>query len=472
MMTTTPASAGPPRSAESSLVRAIGAFGLAAGIVNVTLGGGIFSLPASVAASLGAAAPLAYLACAVAMGLIALCFAEAGSRVAHTGGPYAYVETAFGPFIGYLAGVLLWLLGTFAVAAVSVIFATNAGQLLPVASGRGGAAVLIVVVFAVLSGVNIAGVRQSVTLNAIATAAKLIPLLLVVVAAVFLVDPKQLAWTRIPAASEVSRTCILLIFAFSGVESALAPSGEVKDVARTVPRAILLAMSGVTLLYVLLQLAAQGMLGADLSRSTTPLADAAGRMFGPAGRTLLLAGATVSMFGYVSGMTLAVPRTLFAFARDGFLPRFVASVHPRFRTPHVAIALQSAIVCACALTSTFERLAILANLATLLLYGTCCLAAWQLRRRDVRSAGTPFRSPAAALVPGAACLVIAWMLTAIRRDEWAALGWTLLAATVLFVLTSRRRRSAVPHPDAAGLPRMAEAAATASVAQLEINNHG
>src|SRR5690349_8174952 len=111
---------------ERSLVRALGTWALAAGVVNVTVGGGIFRLPSNVAASLGAAAPIAYVVCAVAMGLIVLCFAEAGSRVSLTGGPYAYVELAFGPYAGFLTGVLIWLLGTTAVAAVSTVSATNA----------------------------------------------------------------------------------------------------------------------------------------------------------------------------------------------------------------------------------------------------------------------------------------------------------------------------------------------------------
>src|SRR5690349_8966591 len=109
-----------PATAESSLVRALGTWGLAAGIVNVTVGGGIFRLPAGAAQQLGSAAPVAYLVCAVAMALIVLCFAEAGSRVSLTGGLYAYVETAFGPFVGFLTGVLLWLGLVAAFAGVSI----------------------------------------------------------------------------------------------------------------------------------------------------------------------------------------------------------------------------------------------------------------------------------------------------------------------------------------------------------------
>lgn len=428
-----------PAAGESSLLRAIGVLGLAAGIVNVTVGGGIFRLPADVAGSLGPAAPLAYLVCAVAMGLVVLCFAEAGSRVNLTGGPYAYMEIAFGRFPGFLVGFLLWVLGTFAVAAVSVIFATNAGYLVPALRTRGGAAAFLVLVFATLAAVNIAGVKRGTTLNSVFTVAKIVPLLLLLACGPFFVRPEYLTWPEYPSAGVVSRTSVLLIFAFSGVESALTPSGEVKNVARTVPRAVFVAMVGITLLYISLQLVSQGLLGADLATSPTPLADAAGRVFGPAGRTLLLVGAIVSMFGYVSGMTLAVPRALFAFARDGFLPRAVASVHPRFRTPHVAIALQSALVCAIAITGTFERLAILANLAVLILYGGCCLAALRLRRLDVRADGAAFRMAGMAVVPYLACLAILWMLTGVRRDEWAAIALALVAASALFVLTSKNR---------------------------------
>src|SRR5438874_2314604 len=126
----------PPPGPRPALRRAIGTLGLATAIVNVTLGAGIFRLPAVVAQSLGSAAPLAYVVCAAAMGLIVVCFAEAGRRVDTTGGPYAYVEAAFGPFAGFLAGVVFWIVSTLAFAAVSVVFTVNAQQLLPRLGGN------------------------------------------------------------------------------------------------------------------------------------------------------------------------------------------------------------------------------------------------------------------------------------------------------------------------------------------------
>src|SRR3954468_600605 len=147
------------RSGDRGLARVIGTWGLAAGIVNVTVGGGIFRLPAGVAAATGAAAPLAYLVCSIAMGLIVLCFASAGSRVSMTGGPYAYVETAFGPFVGFVCGALLWVGMTFALSAVSSFFADSLVALVP-AIGQTGKRLALVLTLAALALANVRGVRN------------------------------------------------------------------------------------------------------------------------------------------------------------------------------------------------------------------------------------------------------------------------------------------------------------------------
>jgi amino acid transporter len=430
-----------PRTApETGLVRALGTAALAATIVNVTIGGGIFRAPASpeLAGRLGAAAPMAYVVCALAMGLIVLCIAEAASRISVTGGPYAYVEVAFGPFVGYLVGVLLWVTATAAFAAVSTIFADNVLRLLP---AGGSAAVRVLVLAAVLllfTVTNVVGVRQGARLNMVAAVVKLVPLLLLIAGGVFAVDPSNLRWAAAPSPADVSRSSIFLIFAFAGIESALVPSGEVRDPARTVPRAVFIAMAVVTVVYLLIQIVAQGTLGPALVGTPTPLTDAAGRVFGPWGAALLSTGVLLSTLGYLGGMMLAVPRALFAFARDGLLPRAVASVHPRYHTPHVAIVVQAALVFALAVRSGFEALVILANLSVLVVYFACCVAAWELRRRDVRGAGTPFRVPGGAVVPVLACLVILGLVASITAREWASLAVVVGVATAVFVATRWR----------------------------------
>ena len=438
-----------------SLVRVIGTFGLAAAIINITIGGGIFRLPANVAGSLGAAAPIAYLVCAVAMGLIVLCIADAGSRVSLTGGPYAYVGTAFGPYAGFLSGVLLWMLGTFATAAVSTVFASSLGLLVPALAGRVMEIAILVVAFGFWSLVNLQGVTLGVRLNSIATVAKLLPLLLVAIGGLFFIDTDNLRVVSMPAAGDVARTSLLLIFAFAGIECALVPSGEVRDTARTVPRAIALAMVGITVLYIALQMVAQGILGSGLAQATvSPLADAAGASMGAWARALLLGGAILSMFGYLGGMTLSIPRMVFALARDGFLPRTLAAVHPVHRTPQAAIIAQSVLGLALAISGTFEKLAILANVSALALYLGCALASWRLRQMEVqgdpstalRAKGAAFRVPLAGLVPWLACAVIIWLLTGLTRDEWLGFVACIAAASVTYLVVRRGRsteRSAI-----------------------------
>ena len=425
---------------DSRLVRAIGVWGLAAGIVNVTVGGGIFRLPAGVATSLGAAAPIAYLVCTVAMALIVICFADAGSRVSLTGGPYAYVETAFGPLVGFLCGVLLWVGMTFALSAVSAFFADSLVALVP-AIGQAGKRAALVFILVALAAANSRGVRGVTRMNTIFTVAKLLPLVALIVVGAFSMRGENLAVTAPPTTEGVARASLLLLFAFLGVESALVPSGEVKEPARTVPLAIFLAMGAVALLYVSVQVVAQGLLGPALAGDPTPLASAAEVAMGPAGRTLILVGSVVSMFGYVSGMTLAVPRMLFAFGRDGFLPAPLAAVHPAWRTPHVAIAVQTVIVIVLGLFGIFEALAVSANVTMLIVYAACCFAAVRLRRRGVREGGVPFRVPGARVAPWLALGVIGWLLWELKPTEWLAAGVIVVAAVLVFVVTSSSRRS-------------------------------
>lgn len=425
--------------AEPALVRAIGVRTLAASIVNTTIGAGIFVLPAAVAAQIGAAAPLAYLVCAATMALIVTCFAMAGSRVAATGGIYAYAEAAFGPFVGFLIGILLWLTAAAAGAGVASALAASAAQFVPVV-GSGPARVLfLAVVYAALAAANIRGVRTGASVVEATTLAKLAPLFILVAAGVFFVTPAFLAWPGMPSSAALGDTVLLLIFAFAGIEIALVPSGEVRDHERTIPRAIFLALGITTLVYMAVQFVAHGILGSDLGRlADAPLAEAAARAIGRAGRVLVLAGGTISMFGYVSGDMLATPRLPFALGRDGFLPAVFGRVHPRYRTPAVAIAAYAGLMWIIASAGSFRQLAIIANVSVLTLYFVCCAAAWELDRRGVRSARPPFHIPGARLVPLLACSVIAWILAHATAREFAVEAAVLVAASAVYLLRQRR----------------------------------
>ncbi|HEX9953041.1 MAG TPA: amino acid permease [Rubricoccaceae bacterium] len=425
-----PATAGP---SSEGLVRALGVRALSANAVNGCIGSGIFLLPATVAGALGPAAIVAYVACAVAIGLVVACFAEAGSRVARSGGAYAYAETAFGPYVGFVVGTVNWLALVSSLAAVAAALVAVAAE---VAAPLTHPAVRIAVLGGMIGGfawVNVRGVREGARFAVTATVAKLLPLAVLIGFGLPAVRAENLAWTSVPTPSAFGSGSLLLIFAFVGTEGALTSSGEIRDPARTVPRAIALAMAVVLAFYLALQVVAQGVLGPDLPRSTAaPLAEAAGRVLGAPGRALLLAGAAISMLGYVVGDLLASPRALFAQARDGFLVAPLARVHPTHRTPHVAIWTYAAVAFALAATGTFERLASLAVVALLTVFLAVCSSVLVLRRRGVAQAGTPYQTPGGPLVPVLAVVLVLGLLAQATAPEFLALGAVVAMATALY----------------------------------------
>jgi basic amino acid/polyamine antiporter, APA family len=428
-------------SPDSQLVRVIGTRELTANIINATIGAGIFVLPAAVATGLGAAAPVAYLACAGLMTLITLCFSAAGSRVSLTGGLYAYIEVAFGGFAGFAGGVFYWSTACFSVASVATAFAGSLGVIwAPLGSGVIRAAILAAL-FGGLAVVNVRGVKPGIRLVEAITVAKLAPLLVLIVAGAWAVNPGYLKFSM-PTMSQVGQASILLIFAFEGIEVALMPVGEVKDPARTVPRSILGALAITTLIYLAIQAVAQGVLGSQLSTyADAPLAEAARRLLGRFGEALVLAGGTISMFGYVSGDMLGTPRALFALGRDGALPSALARVHPRYRTPALAIVIYAAIVAALSVSSSFNQLAVLANVSGLLLYGLCVAASYELQRREVRMAGRPFNLPGGIIIQAAALAGIAWLVSQATRREFIIEAAVLVAASGYYLVRRRLRQA-------------------------------
>ncbi len=400
------------------MLRAVGSWGLAVSVINVVVGAGIFVLPAALASSLGSYAPLAFLACAVAVGAVALCLAEGGSRVPTSGGIYGYVSEAFGPLVGYVAGTLLWVGDILACGGIVAALAAVGASVVPSSLAAATRTVLIVGVPSAIALINIGGVARGTRLIGLATVLKLLPLLVFVLAgAAVLLAGHTLhptAGAVLPAGAalhsaaphRIGRGLILGIFAFMGMETSLAASGEVRDPARTIPRALGAAMLSVTVLYVAIQLVAQTLLGASLATSSVPLADAMARIH-PALRALMLAGAAVSMFGWLGTDILGTPRMLFAFARDGLMPRVLGRVHARTHVPHVAILTYAAVAIVLALSGTFAELAVLSSLATAALYITGCAAAWWLRHRHIAQTGAPlnFRGLGIAALVAIGCML-------------------------------------------------------------------
>lgn len=435
-----------PPATERELVRAIGVRGLTANIINTTVGAGIFVLPGLVGRDLGAAAPLAYLACAVAMTFVVASFAMAGSRVSLTGGIYAYVEVAFGPLVGFLTGFLVWLSCLLAAASVGSALASSVALVVPAFDLPVLRSLGLGLVFAALAAVNVRGVAIGARLVEVVTLVKLLPLLLLVAAGLFWVTPEHLAIEWAPP-DRIGTASLTLLFAFVGIEIALVPSGEIRDPARTVPRAVFLALALTTVLYLLLQLVAYAVLGPALGDFLdAPLAEVASRVLGPLGKSLMLVGGSLSMLGFLTSDALGTPRSLYAFGRDGFLPAAVARLHPRFHTPWLAICVHAALAWALAAAGSFATLLLLSNVAILVCYLLCCLAAIELRRRNVQTGGPPFVPPGGLLVPVVACVVVLWLLSNATAQEFAMTAGAVAVAALLFAWRALRTRTPLVDP--------------------------
>ena len=390
------------------------------------------------AAAVGPWAPLAYLACGMAVGAVLLCFAEAASRVPTSGGVAGFIGAAFGPYWGFLIGVLNYAAAVTAAGSIAAAIADITGTLIPsLASGPMRAAALIAWFFA-LAALNITGVGIAARVVAIATSVKLIPLALFIGVGVWFIDPGNLA---LPAASgegaDIGRAAILGIFLYTGIEASMAVSGEVHDPARTIPRAIIASVTGYAALCIAVQLVAQGLLGAALGSSVAPLADAIGTAVPPL-RLVLVAGAVISMAGWTASDALSSPRMLFAMARDGFLPASLARLHPRNATPAAACLAHAGIAAALAISGSFTALAIVATLIVIIVYVAGCAAAVVLRRRNVALAGPPVRIPAltALAVSGSAAML--WVGAQSTRAE--ALGIAALIGITSLIYWLRRQR--------------------------------
>src|SRR5438093_647285 len=310
-----------------------------------------------------------------------------------------------------------------------------------VSSTIGAGIIVMVAVYGSLVLINIRGVRQGAGAVTVITVAKLLPLLLFVCVGLFFIHPPNLAWSGWPGSKSLGDAVILLIFAFVGIEVALIPSGEVKNPARTVPRSAYLALVITTVIYILIQVVGQGTLGADLANHPgAPLAEAAATFLGNLGRTILLAGATVSAFGFVTSDILSSPRLIFAFGRDGALPQFFAHVHPRYRSPDVAIITYAILAFALSISGTFEKLAVLSNVAVLLMYLLCCASCWVLVQRDVRADGAqPFNFPGMKIVPALAIIAIIWILAHATAREFVVTGIVLALASIVYLIRVQLR---------------------------------
>ncbi len=423
---------------DEGLIRVIGTGALGLSVVNMVVGAGIFVLPGLVAEGLGSAAIVAYLICSVTVALVFLCFAEVGSRVSRSGGAYAYIEEAFGPFVGFVSSILFWFGYTLlADAAITVIMVDSLALVFPILGKSIPRAVFIMALLTFLAAVNVRGVKAGVRLYIFNTLAKLVPLLLLLVAGIFVINFEYLAIPEWPSAASIGASTILLFYAFTGAECALSASGEIKKPAKTVPLGLLFGLGGILLLYVGLQTVSQGVLGPELANNTeTPLVAVATKVFGDWGGKMLIAGAVISIYGSLSGDMLGGPRVIFASSLDGNLPSFLQKVHPKYKTPHVAIIFFAIIVGVFALSGTFKYLAVVATGSLLLIDLGVSLAVMRLRQRDGLPKDGAFKLPFGPVVPLLSCAIVGWLLLQMPHNEATTIAALIGTCVAIYAIRS------------------------------------
>lgn len=425
---------------DAALVRAVGPLSLGAAIINIIVGAGIFVLPALLATRMGAGAPLAFVVGALAIVPVALCFAAVGSRATTTGGPYTYASATLGQFAGFIAGALMWIGNVASSAGVAAALSTQLANAFPAFAQPLPRGLFLVAMYAVLFAFNAFGVKLGArAINVLATL-KLTPLFLLVAVGVWFVDWSQISWTQVPSWGVLGSSMVLVVFAYSGMETALIPSGEVRDPARQVPRATMAAIALVVLLYIGIQVVSQGLLGAALPASTAPIADTAGALWSP-GRALLLVTAGVSMTGFLMGNLFASSRLLFALGRDGYLPRAYGEVSARYRVPRLALATHAGIALALALAGSFETLALISGGAICLVYALVSIAAWRAQSVDLRGHGAPLVLPGGPLVPALAVATMVAILATLTGRQWSAIGLSLAVLVAVYAGLAMRRRA-------------------------------
>ena len=429
---------------EEKLVRGLGRWDLTAVAINTIIGTGIFILPAGVFGLIGSFSLYAFVACAVIVGLIVLCFSEVSSRFQSTGGMYLYAREAFGPEIGFEVGWLYWVVRV-------ATFAANCNAMLIYlgffVDGANEGAMRIVLISTVVIGitfVNLLGIRESAFATNVFTVGKIVPLLIFAFVGIFFIQPANFDFTAAPAFDNFAAAVLILIYAYVGFEAAAIPAGETKDPEKSVPFALLTALAFCAVLFIIVQVVAIGTLP-GLAESKTPLADAAGQFLGSFGGGFIAVGALISVLGNLNGGFLSSSRIPFAMAEQNELPRALGKTHKRYKTPFVAIILTGAVVLTLTIFTTFLTAVTIATITRLLVYATTCLALPVFRqRKDIPQ--PKFKVPLGILSSVLSLGLIGWLLANVSfKKEGLPI---LIAIVVGIVIYYTYRLFGRPHEDA------------------------
>ena len=421
----------PTANSDEGLKRVIGVPALTLSIISGVIGAGIFALPAIISVALGAFGVFAYIFCGILFAAILLCYAEIGSRITTSGGSYAYIQAAFGNFLGYIAN-WMYFFGWSIVSSAALlnIVADSLAVLFPAFTNPLTRGILFFVLTVFMILINVFGAKQSVGVVKIIAIIKLLPLFGIIIFGFGKINTANLHWQNLPSFKTFADATLVLFFAFAGFETSLGASGEIKNPRRTVPLSICIGGIVVLVIYMLLQTITQGVLGSQITfYKNAPLAAVADKIIGSPGAIILLLCAALSCFGNVTLDILCTPRCLFAGANDGLFPKFLGKVHPKFHTPYLAVIIYGLAIFIFSIAGGFQQLAILASAIILLVYLGVILATIKLRMKKINGEEKLFKAPGGLITPLVGIIAIMWLLSSLGI-------WEILSTLIFLVVVS------------------------------------
>ena len=428
------------------LVRAIGPWVLTAFAINATVGAGIFGLPARIHALVGNYSILIIILCGALIALIALCFAEVGSRFDRTGGPQLYASATFGPVAGFSVGWMFWISRLASCSAIVNLLVDYGTVLWAPLRDPWARALVITAVVVAYTWVNLRGIRQVAAVSTTFTIAKLVPLLAFVAVGLFFVESTPSLTRAPPATAEFATAILLATYPFYGFDATTVVAGEVRNPGRSIPFAILVTVGCVVALYAAIQLVCVATLP-DLAQSERPLADAATLFAGSWGGTAIALGAVISSLGVFGPVFTPGTRLLYAMAEQRQLPGVLARVHTEFQTPHWSILVTAAAILILALSGSFIYLAKLSLIARVAVFAVTCATLPIMRRRpDLPEAA--FRLPAGPLFGYGAALLCVLFLAASSMRELLDVAIAVIAGLAIFGLHRGAARRSLPPRNA------------------------
>lgn len=428
-----------PNPQEEPLLRQFTWFGIWLLVVNGMIGAGIFGLPGEAARLTGVYSPLLFVFCGLLIGTVMVSLGEVASHFRNTGGPILYLRTAFGPLAGFETGWALYIARLTAFAAnLNLLVSSIAYFHEPIGEGA-IRIVLMAVICAALTWVNVIGARQAMRSVFVLTILKFLPLLILVGFGISYLTPDSFApiAQSAPALTEFGAAALVVIYAYVGFESALVPAGETREPDRAMRRALWWGLVIVTILYALIQAVSIAVVP-DLANSERPLVDVGAALLGPAGAMIVGVGVVVSVGGNAASSVFSAPRITYAMGRDGTLPAFFGAVHPEWKTPHVSVLIYGVAAFVLAIYGSFIWLAAMSAVTRLLIYVASIGALPTLRRQLGDKAGK-IGLPGGYAIPVVAVALSLWLLAQASAEAFGVTAAFLAVGAVLYWVSAKRR---------------------------------